>query len=77
MARVSSATATSSGVHSSIRFRPVRAASRTASPEPRSRSVAVARTPIESRVTMPRLVDSWTRRWLSRTTGAQTADTSR
>ena len=38
---------------------------------------AVARAPIESRVTMPRLVESCTRRWLSRTTGVQTADTSR
>ena len=56
---------------------PGAAASRTASPEPRSRSVAVARAPIESRVTMPRLVESCTRRWLSRTTGVQTADTSR
>ena len=77
MARVSSATAISSAVQTSMWLRPARRASRTARPAPRSRSSAVARGPIESQVTRPRLVESWIWRRLLSTNGAETPDTIR
>jgi hypothetical protein len=77
MAIVSSASAISSALHTSMRFRPVRRASRTASPAARTRSAAVARTSRVSRVTSPQLADTCTRRWLASTVGDDTAVTTR